>query len=292
MKIRLSSFSLFFLSIALILATLDLQAAKIVKVKGKKILIKKSSDEEFSKGESIFVMSNGKKKAKLVVSKVKGNKVFAVFKSGSKKAARKGATVGGAYMAGSGGSSSGGKFKRIKSSSFFGNIHWGLLGGLNINSMDVVVSGGSETVATSGNGFSAKVMGQYFMSESFSVNIISGLEGYSTSGESTTNGCDSTSSCTTDLQYITGEAWGQFYLNNGGFSFWIGAGGGIYYPASSTTTALNADELSAITVFSGGAGVDWLMGNTLIPIRFEYSILPSTDTVEASFIGIKAGIIF
>ncbi|MAF92159.1 MAG: hypothetical protein VX583_12785 [Bdellovibrionota bacterium] len=289
--------TLFLFSLVLLpLASPTANAATVMLVKGKKVLLKVSRDESRSlkRGAKLKVVDENKKtRAIIMITKVKGSKAFAVLKKGRVKKN---------YIAMS---PKGGKGKsapknqnlankrennkKDNADAIFKKWEYGVSAGFNLLTMNIDL--GTEVVSATGTNFSVKGHLQYNMSPRISLAASMGYEGFSSSGTASTNLCDDNSStaCDTSIAYLATELWGKFYLSRGRLPFWIGGAGAFNFPLTKSSTALQEEDIGLTNLYIVGSGVELKMGNSTIPVWFEYAILPATETVEANYLSIKAG---
>ena len=78
------------------------------------------------------------------------------------------------------------------------------------------------------------------------------------------------------------------------FRTWIGTHGYVYFPFSKETTVIDETTISSTIVYGFSAGVDIALpgkknGQFMIPIAFDYSVFPSSNTVKSQRLTLKAG---
>lgn len=269
-------------------------AATVMVVKGKKVLLKVNRDEasELKRGSKLKVVDENKKtRAIIMITKIKGAKAFAVVKKGRVKKN---------YIALSSAKARNKKNKqrlaekkdsdkKMDADSIFKKWEYGVSAGFNLLTMNIDL--GTEVVSATGTNLSVKGHLQYNYSPRISFAASMGYEGFSSSGTASTNLCDDNSStaCETSIAYLATEIWGKFYLSRGRLPYWIGGAGAFNFPLTKSSTALQEEDIGLTNLYIVGSGVDLKMGNSIIPVWFEYAILPATETVEANYLSIKAG---
>lgn len=71
---------------------------------------------------------------------------------------------------------------------------------------------------------------------------------------------------------------------------WAAAGMAIKYPIGKSTTALRADDIKMTYTIAASLGLDYFINNkNFIPASLEYQLFPSSDTVSANSIMVRAG---
>jgi hypothetical protein len=280
----------FWIGLSLFIFATPLHAAKVIKVKGKKVYLALSKSETMNKGDKVLITAGRKKAGLAIVRVVKGRKAIALLRKGK---ARRGFMAKNMSKSSSAAAPMQAKNESSKKSSekkYERNKKWtfGAIGGFNMVTMNVDL--GSETVAATGINFSAKGYAQYHWKPSISLMAVMGYEGFSSSATASSTVCDSNTStdCTTNIQFLASEAWGQYYLTRGQRAYWLGGGMAFNFPLSKSSTSLNESDIGLTNFYLIGGGVDW----GRIPIWFEYAIMPATETVNANYFSIKAGYSF
>lgn len=252
-----------------------LSAATVTTVKGKSVVIS-LSDETVEKGQKVELFDNNKKKRGIIqISKVNSSGTKAVGKLIVGKA-QKGWTTDAGTDETVTPKASGPK-----------KTTYGVSVGFSMDSMTVTLVDVGD-VDLSGSGYSVKGVFDFPFTESLQVRGKAGAEFFSASGDTT----DVDSPCTTcdvDITYFTLEGLAQYYLSNGRYSFWVGAGGAIMHPTSGTSNAINTDSLSTTSAIQLGGGLDIKTKSGYVPVEVVYSMLPESDSVSATYLGINIG---
>ena len=283
--------SLAFLLVFFLSAPATLFAAEVTKVKGSSALVDLKGDAA-SPGDQFFgIKSNGKRGAILRIVKVKGEKAIAKVLKGTATAGMtlefkpaKSAKSGGAMASGSG--DGGGRGMSAGKS----RSYWGGLFGLGMDKMTVNVetANGTQSVAMSGMGFSAKGLFDYELFKQVWFRGTAGLEGFSTSGSAICG--DGSASCDAKIFYIDFDFIGRYMFSTGNVRPWLGGGIGLLFPATKSASALDSSSISTTNVIIVGGGLDWFISPTMyIPVSVEYDLLPKSNEVEASAITLRAG---
>jgi hypothetical protein len=261
----------------------DAWAAKIKNVKGKKVLVDLEG-ETVEPGQIFYVVKDGKNTGLIKISKVKNNQGLAILGKGKaevgsniklreKKGSDSGSSPSRASRSGSG----------PQGESFFGGM-----GGFNMASADVKLPLSGNTVSLSGSGFSAKGLFDYKVLDSIWFRGMGGLEQFIVGGANDSLNCGG--ECKVEISYISFDLWGRFLLSTGNFRPWIGGGGGLLFPMSKKSTAIQKKSITNTNIFAIGGGIDWFLSpTTYLPIQVEYDLYPSSSTVKATALTVRAG---
>jgi outer membrane protein W len=275
-------------------------AAKVTKVDGKKVMLNLEGDT--AKVGDIFVVYNpeGKKKALIKIKAIRGDRAAAFLGKGK---AETGWTAKVSDKSKGGGTKTAGRSRRSQEAetspapSGETRSYWGAVVGFSMDSMSVDVDNSSpadgvadKTVSLSGSSFSAKGLFDYLVFPQIWFRGMTGLEGLAASGSAEV-GCDGGKTCEVNIYYLSFDFWGRYVFTNGGFRPWLGAGFSLMFPMSKDATALEKSSITNTSAMSAGLGFDWFLSDTMyIPMQVEYSMLPKSETVEASAINIRAGL--
>lgn len=292
--VRWLTYAISILSILLI--THAAEAARVAKVKGKKVLIALDG-EPAERGDIYYLLGpSGRKRALIKIMKVKGNKALAVLGKGR---ARPGMTLqargGGSSKSGSGyaGGSSSRKSKDGKFS--MNNAYWGFMLSFDQDAMDVTLNpdtNSAETVSLSGSSLSYKGLFDYRLFEKIWFRGFFGMDTLSAEGPDKC-GSGQTDTCYVDITYLTFDFWGRYILSQGTWRPWVGAGFDVLIPMSNDVTALEPESVTNTVVMAAGGGIDYFMSESLyFPLQIEYGIFPSSDQVSASLISVRGGVGF
>lgn len=276
--------------ICMVLSSSPAWAAKVSKVKGKKLLIELEG-ETVEKGQAFFILgSGGKKKGILKIVSIKGDKAIASLGKGK-------ATEGDTLLArGSSGSSGSSKGKssssaREKASSSKSTMAWGLLLGMGMNSMSVDLDiTPAQTASLAGSGISYKALFDYALFESIWFRGTLGMESFTAEGDIVSTACGN-AICKVNIQYLTLDFWARYLFSLKAFRSWLGAGFTLWFPMSKETTALEESSITNTSVMAIGGGFDWYMNDKFfVPFQAEYGMLPASEQVSATTIAIRLGI--
>lgn len=276
-----------------LLFSTGLHAAKVTKVKGKKVYLKlkRSEAKKLKKGDKLWVYKKKKRKGLIVIRKVKGKKAWARIKKGKVKKS---------YIA---------RSKKMKSKSRkmvaknpkvkknskrqspmpYKKWEWGTFAGVYALSMNIKLSS-TETVAASGINLGWKGFLQLNLSPKWALQGVLGYQGFNSTGTANTALCNSTLDCKTDISFLAMEGLIKYYLTRNKKSWWAGFGGAMNFPLSKSSTALAETDIGLTNFFTAAGGVDLHRKNgKRIPVWFEYSMMPATATVNANYMGINVG---
>lgn len=277
--------------LAVALAVPSAWAARVTKVKGKKVLVKLEG-EPAKKGQIFYVLdSKGRKKGVIKIRAIKGDRAIARLGKGR---ARKGY----ALMARAGGKKGkkGSKMAKKKgaaeeSSSGTSQMAWGIMLGMGMDSMEVDLDvTPAEKASLAGNGMSYKAMFDYALFEKIWFRGMLGIENFETEGDKKSSACDN-KICGVSISYLSLDFWGRYLFSLGSFRPWLGAGFTLWFPMSQETTALEEDSITNTSVMGIGGGFDWYMNPSFyIPFQVEYGLLPASEQVSATAIAIRFGI--
>lgn len=266
-------------------------AAQVAKVKGKTVLIKTDGDAVQS-GESFYAMADGKRKAVIKISKIKGDKALGVIVKGK---AAVGMTLsprgaGGGKVAKHSGGSPAEAGDHVRA-------YWGGLLGYGMDSMNVQVNNSTTnaaigTAAMSGTGFSAKGLFDYELFSQIWFRGTTGIEQLNVTGNSIC-GTGNVTACNAKLMYFTLDLLGRYVFAVGNFRPWLGGGVGLLFPAAKSSTALKATSIGTTNVMLIAGGLDYFINPRMyVPVSLEYGLLPKSDEVDAHWITFRVGLAF
>lgn len=290
------------LSTSLLLAPLSF-AASIKTIKGKQVLIENESTE-MVEGQKYFVIIDGKKRAVVVITKVKGSKSLGRITKGR---AEEGAEVepAGSKISGRSGNSSGKSSgesegdddalvskskRRSKRLSAEPALVVGAIAGYAMDSQTVTVattSGGSASVAMAGTGYSIKGYGDWPLSGSYGLIGRAGLEQMQLSGSS-----GSTGSVNTSILYGTVDALFRLNYTEGNFSLYGAAGFGINYPLGTPSSNIldqSKISLQSVVILTPIAMNYRMNETTYITALGEYVWFPPSQSVSTNIITVRGG---
>ncbi len=286
-----------FILACVILLTPSVFAAEVVKVKGKSVLIELKGDPAVAGDEFFAIGPDGKKKAVIKISKVKGDKAIGRLTKG--KAATGYTLEYKQQKMASGSKSKSSAAPMAEASQDDGSTewvraYWGILGGYSIDTMSVSVTSALNTnlgtVNMSGNGFSAKGFFDYELFSNIWFRGTTGVEMFNAAGGNIC-GTNNNAACNAKLTYLTFDFIGRYVFGHGNFRPWVGAGLGLLFPVQKEATALDPSSISTTNVLLGLGGFDWFISrNMFIPFSVEYGLLPKSEEVSANWIAVRFGV--
>jgi hypothetical protein len=270
-------------------------AAKVSVVKKNKMLVMLEGDS-VSVGSEFFVLnSQGKKVALIKITQVKGHRAVADITKGTAQVGyslqARGGGSGTAASSSSSSSASENYYNKKLSQKVHNGNSWGVVGGYLMNTMQV----GTSSIATSmtGTGFGALGFYDYALSPSITLRAMGGMETYGVAGSnsSASPGSSCTTNCDLKISYLSLYGYGRWNFLQGNYRSWLGIGSGYLYPMSTPTSSVfTSGQLGANQIFVFSAGTDIRMNaKNYIPISLEYGLFPSTATVKANIIYLRAG---
>ena len=267
-------------------------AGRVVKVKkGKKIYIKldpKELDSTF-KGDKLYLTTpSGKKRALVLIRKMKGRLVIAQLVKGKakkgmltiaqktkKKRPRNEPMEEATEMA-----------ETETETSEHPDMMFGILGAFGSATQNV-----SGVADMSGSSIGVKGIFDYELFSNLGVRARLGLDMVSVTG-----GTD----YTTDINYLTIDLLLRYYIYRGNsFGLFANLGMGIYSPMSTDMAggpgnvgALQEDSISttSLLIFGGGASIPF--GSWEIFVGADYLYFPPSDDVDTTVIAAKVGLLF
>ena len=253
----------------------SVEAARILKVKGKKILIDQEGDN-LEVGNRLYIISDsGQAQGLVKIVKVKEQKALGIISKNSQ--AQIGWTLSFERPSGK----PNGKEKKLR---------WGLLVGFGLDSMSAELT--NDETKMSGYGMSAMGLLEYRLFRTVWVRGGLGYEQFDVSAEEDKFCGDSGDEpCETSISLLSLDIWARWVpWQKPSFRPWIGLGARILHPLSYTTTAIEEFTTLSIPVF--GIGADWHVGKVVIPIQVSYGQNLMTDDVTFNSIFVSTGILF
>lgn len=263
------------------------KAAQVTKVKEDQAQVEADpTDPEFNVGDRFFVMSDGKKRAAIVIVKAKGRRGIAKVLKGKPEVGGTLAAVGAksdsSTSAATQDASEAKKPRRSKSGPL-SKTTVGVLGGLNSATQAVTITNAttSSTVSTAGMGYSLKGFADFPISGGFGATSRLGLEQFNVSG----------SSASTQILYATADFLLRYNFLSGSFQPSLNTGLGIHFPISKSSNDLDPSLISSTTVLYFGAGFDYIMSNTMyLRLNAEYSFFPPSNNVKTTLMALRFGV--
>ena len=265
------------LSLTLIFCASSASSAAIVKaVKDNKILIDLQGDA-FQVGDVLRIKDTSGKAVGLVkIEAVKGQMAKGVFKGQAEK--------GFALSLKSSGSKTA---KAKKDAEPFSNKKYGWLAGYSNSSASAKVTNVSttSTASLSGSNFSLKALVDMNFLSSVNLRAAGGLQQYSVTGSDPNGGCGG--SCDVKVIYLAGDLLARYMFTE---NFWAGAGAALMFPVTKSSSAITSSSISSTLIYELATGFDLPLGSgAYVPLQLEYDLFPTSNTVSASMLTLRAG---
>jgi hypothetical protein len=250
-----------------IFLTLFADASQIDKVNGKKVFIM-MSEETFKVGDKVYALGeDGKRKALLTITKVRGEKAQADVIKGKVK-------PGMSVTSGGGGGDKSSSKSKVSSERSSGR-KMGVIGGISQNSMTISTGGSSANY--NGSSFALSGMLDIPISQVFTIRGKAGLNQFSVAQ----------GSIGASFSYIGFEGGINWNINK---SFWLGGGGAFLLTVSKSSNIPSlASSAATNSFFFLGAGSNISIGrNNYIPLSIDYALYPGGGVTANSLI-LRAG---
>lgn len=276
-------------------------AAKVLQVKGARVLIDMEGDE-FMNGEEFFLINpiTNKKTAIVRIRQTKNGKAIAEIAKGKAdvdytlqaKAPSPTAAPMSAEVAEESPRSS-----RSKGFSKTSKNSWGITGELlmiSLSTQFTVASAPGQTATADMKGTTFGVGGyyNYMLGQDFSVSASADMQQFDAAGSANFAACNNgtTTDCSVKITYLSFYGMGRWYFLKSQINGWLGGGGGFLLAMSKQTNVLKAEQISTNQVFTLAGGGEYQLGKkNYIPFSFEYHLFPSSSTVKANMMVLKAG---
>ncbi len=284
--------------ISIILVSQSIFAARVKAVKGPRVLLEMESESELKSGDELITLdANQKKRAVIKVEQVRGMKATAGTLKGqadvgytttarAKPAAEK-AKPKKEEPEDASNDDDGFKTKRKKS-------HIGFFGSVNQVNMSVLIANAAGNVTANLTGSSFGISGFYDRewSSFFAIRLLGGFDQINGTGHlpAETPYCSNTTDCTFAVTYLSLYAVGRFYFQPRNNQYWAGPVFGFLTAMSKSSTVLDTAQISTNQVYGGAIGANFALSpKTQFPVSIEYGAFPSSSTVKASILTIRAG---
>lgn len=266
-------------------------AARITQVKGDQVLVDLEGDSSFVEGARYLVMVEGKRKAVVELSKVRGGKAIGkTLKGTSVQSATLAPLSGGGSAQASSESSpspSRSKSRRSRRGGLYSSMTFGVLAGYATASQDVTKT--NETIMMKGSSLSVKAFADLPVSGELGVLARFGIENFGVTGDSVSAG----GPVETKIMYVDADALLRYYFLSGNLRLFPLAGMGLHYPLSKTSGVLDVARISATTIFFLGGGVNYAFSDSMYGhLTVEYGLFPPSNDVKTSLIGARFGVGF
>lgn len=266
--------------VGLILLSVQLWAAQIKSVNGKKVTID-LENESYKIGDVLNILDQNDKVVGITkIVKIDGNRANGLLKGkatpGFTTALRKN-------------KSKQKKSAKYSQSDFSKKMFIGGLFGYNNVSIDSKLTSGA-TVSLSGNGMSLKGLFDIALFPSLPMLSLRGLAGVEQLQADGASNAECGGTCEIKITYLTVDAWARYLIKMGNFTPWGGIGFDVMLPLSKTSSVINKSSITTTYLFSIGGGLDWTLTNTsYLPFQIEYNFYPSTDSVKTNSFTLRGG---
>lgn len=279
--------SLAFLFVIFIASPGAVFAAEVTKVKGKSVLVDLKGDSA-APGDTFYgIKANGKRGAIIKIVKVKGEKAIGKVSKGKADTGMKLEFKPAKTKVAAKNEEAAEDDGAAETPATSGRSFWGGQAGLTMDKMTAKIDDASST-SMSGMGFSAKGLFDYELFPRVWFRGTTGIESFNVSSG---DYCTSGAACNAKLMYLSFDFIGRYVFSEGKVRPWLGGGVGLLFPVTKSASALDSASISTTNVMVITGGVDWYLNPKMyVPISVEMGILPKSDQVEASWIGIRAGI--
>ena len=250
--------------------------------------------QKVSPGEKFFLLdSSGKKKAIVRIRQTKNDKAVAELVKGVPEIGMNLLAIAPATPTKPSYVPLGKSYTPVSGRS---GAQWGLVGSLLKTDMQVnfTPSGTGTKTSVAMKGMSYGVLGLYDYSFSPELQIrgLGGLEILQASGTAAgATDCDGSSDCNVNITYLSSYGTLKYNFYRKDFNLWAGGFYGFLFALSKSSSVLKAADITANQVYGFSGGVDYPLKQkgTFIPVSLDYGFFPSSATVKASILYIRAG---
>lgn len=273
----------FLVLIMVILLPLPSWSARVVQTKGKSVIIELDG-LELNPGDRVRALIGGKAKAIIEIKQVKGNRALGLITKGATQVDAEIEPPKNKSTAQSDSSPS--PRRRGAKGGVGESMILGAVAGYAMDSQTVKLS--TESVAMTGSGYSLKAILDYPISTELGLIGRGGIEMFNVSGSATAARCNSSTACSTEIMYITGDLLVR-YLFDVSFHPYVAGGFGIHFPLTKKSNILDESRIASTTVFLVAAGSYIEVGDGFIPVQLEYGYFPPSAEVTTTMIALRAG---
>ncbi len=259
------------------------EAAYVERVKGKQVVIN-NEDTDVKVGEKYFVVINGKRRAVVQITRVRGKKSVGVITKGKAAPDASLEPVRKSRSSVADDESVRKPRKRRTRSAYDSDIvaiSPTIIGGLIGYAMDSqTVTVNNRSVPMSGSGFSAKAFTDMPLSGRLGFIARGGIEQLELSGDGER----------TSIMYLTADALLRYAFSEGTFVPFAAGGLGIHYPLSKSSTILDETKIAMTSVFFASVGMNYKwMDGMYATAHVEYSLFPPSSSVNTNVISLRGG---
>lgn len=268
------------------LSAQKVRAANITKTSNKQVVIDNITEADVQVGSRYTVTKNGSTLGLIEIAKLNKQKTKAIGNILQGKAAV-GATLTPSDSAASGTTTS----TRTRGGAIGPKTQtWGVIGGFNMNTMDVTFTNPSETVNLKGTSYNLLAFYEYPVFNWIGIRFWAGMETFNGTGKSSNSICDSSTSCKIAITYLSLGGVAKWTYMTKPYRLWVGANYEYLVPMAKSSTVLSESKISNNYAIGISTGADFpLSPSTFIPIHLEYGVLSSSADVKATQILVRAG---
>lgn len=273
-------------------------AAKIIQSKGNRVLIDLEG-EDAQVDQKLYLINSANKKIGIAsITQVKNGKAIAVINKGSSEGADSIQLIDTAISADPSADGTTPLRPSTKGIYRLNGIKVAGLVTLITNTMNTKQADGTqpipnqESVALKGSSFGISGSIDMPLVDWLTLRGVAGYEPFVAAGTSRFLSCDTLSStnCTASITYASFGGYARMDIIKSRALVWAAAGMAIKYPIGKSTTALRADDIKMTYTIAASLGLDYFINNkNFIPASLEYQLFPSSDTVSANSIMVRAG---
>jgi hypothetical protein len=272
-------------------------AATVQSIKGSKLLLQLEG-QNVQVGDRYFLLDGaGKKKAIVTIRQIKAGRAVAELNKGTPQTGYKlsvDALASASASANPRNSSAGSTYSKSgRASSYTGNS-WGIMGSLLQNNMQATftpsVGAASTTVNMTGMTFGLLGYYDYALSPDFQLRGMGGYEMFGVKGSGGASDCDNSSDCNVSISYLSMYGGAKYNFYNHGMRVWAGASYGFLWALSKSSSVLKTADISSNQLYVFSLGLDYPLKNmAYIPLTVDYGLFPTSATVKANIIFLRAG---
>lgn len=164
----------------------------------------------------------------------------------------------------------------------------------NINYSDNVGATSTTSASMTGMGYSLGGFYDYVLNPRLFFEGVAAYEQFDVSGTASLAACSDSTECNAKISYLSLYGLFKWYVDTSSDHPWWLGGGAVYMLAlSKSATALNTADIKVNQALIFAGGMDFALGQgRYIPVSLQYNLFPSSSTVNASSIVVKAGYSF
>lgn len=298
----------FFIFVSFLAVASFAQGASITQIKGSKALLDMSGTDDARSGDEFYALnSDGKKRAVLRITQSKKGKAIAEIVKGNPEVGQElQLKSAGPAMSRDVRESDMGESDRGDRSSYYGKVRkktnggaYGIFGEMINMTMTASFTAGAGAAArkvdAAMKGTSFGVLGFYDfpISRRFQIRASGGLEQLSASGSISNADCESGTSttCSFSVTYLSVHGAAKFVTNpDGRMRFYLTGSYGFLIAMAKSSNVIATSQISTNQIFGLGAGLEIPVGkDAFIPVALDYGLFPSSDTVKANLLFLRAG---